>query len=755
MALPVPAQLPADLPTFTGRVAELERLVADWVTDRGAPPTVVITAIEGMAGIGKTALAVRAAHRLAHRFADGQLFLDLHGFSDRVAPVRPSQALDRMLRALGVPGQQVPADLDARAALLRSTLASRRVLLVLDNAADEAQVRSLLPGAAGCLVLITSRRRLAGLEGAQPLSIDVLPPTDAAAMFTRIAGPGHPADLVAEVVELCGRLPLAIRLAAARLRDRPSWTAGYLAERLRAGRDRLDELDAGAAGVTAAIDLSYRQLTADQRHTFRLLGLHPWYDIDGYAAAAATDLPPRRAGRLLDDLMEAHLLQEAAPGRYQIHDLVRAFATRVGSAELAAADARAAVTRLLDYHLATAATAADVLYPAERSRRPRVAAPGRELPALPDQAAAGAWLDREHANLLALAAHAAEHGWPTHVSHLSQTLARHLQTRAQITDAETLHRHAEAASRQAADKPGQAYALSHLATICGHLGRHHEARAQLSEAAALHRETGSRAGEARAANNLGVAHAALGDYPAAIVEHERALALFRCTGDRSGEATALVNLGIVAGSLGRHGQAIDHFRPALDIYRSVGNRQGEVSAVCNLGVSYQLSGQYQDAADQHQEALAIARASANLFGEAMALDGLGSAIAGLGRYDVAIEHHRQARALLRGTGVRTGLAEVCNNFARTLRQAGRPAEAVDLHQEALALAGGGSDDRRRQADAYDGLGRAEYDLGRLEAARRHWRQALDILVDLGAVDADRIRRRLAGPGEEVAGPDGG
>jgi hypothetical protein len=339
--VPVPRQLPGDLSTFTGRDVELTwlltaaRLNADHVDNTGnagndgvrfAP---AILAIDGMPGVGKTALAVHAAHRLAGRYADGQLFVDLHGFTQGVAPIDPASALEQMLRGLGVPGERIPPDLDARAALYRTRLADRRMLIVLDNAVDEAQVGPLLPGSAGCLVLLTSRRRLTGIDDVQPLPVDALPLDDALGLFARVTGEEPTSPTAVEIVELCGRLPLAIRIAAARLNSRPSWTAADLAGRLRDHRHRLSELDLGSRSVTAAVDLSYQQLTTAQRRMFRLLSLHPGADTDPYAAAALADTAVRDATRLLDDLTDAHLQQEPTPGRFRFHDLLRAHAACV------------------------------------------------------------------------------------------------------------------------------------------------------------------------------------------------------------------------------------------------------------------------------------------------------------------------------------------------------------------------------------------------------------------------------------------
>ncbi|GLY71498.1 AfsR/SARP family transcriptional regulator [Amycolatopsis taiwanensis] len=337
----VPFQLPADTIHFTGRAHDLARMLALWPAGDGepAPGTVVVSAVRGMAGIGKTALAVHAAHRLAPRFADGVLFADLRGFTPDADPVPPTGALDHLLRGLGVPGPQIPPGLDARATLYRTVLAGRRVLIVLDNAADEAQVRPLIPSAPGCLVLITSRRHLAGLDDATHLALRVLPRAEAAALFRALAGDRATAadrDSVERIVALCGHLPLAIRITAARLRlghaTNPAKLLAELADELGAHR-RLSWFSDGDRSVLAALAVSYRHLTAPQQHAFRLLGLHPGADIDPHALAALADTTPDHAQRLLDELHAASLTDQPAYRRYTLHELVATYVTQLADEE--------------------------------------------------------------------------------------------------------------------------------------------------------------------------------------------------------------------------------------------------------------------------------------------------------------------------------------------------------------------------------------------------------------------------------------
>jgi DNA-binding SARP family transcriptional activator len=323
-----PAQLPADLNGFVGRAEELSWIAADHQPD-AAPPTARIYTVDGMAGVGKTTFAIHAAHQLAPEFPDGQLFIDLHGFTAELPPLPPASALAQLLRSLGHSRGNVPTALSERAALYRSLTAQRRLLIVLDNAASDEQVWPLIPGTARCLVVITSRRRLTGLDHAQPLSLDVLPEPDAAAVFIRAAGEdrvaGEP-QLIAAVVERCERLPLALRLAGARLRARPTWTLGHLLRRLEEPRQRILELALGRRSLMASFDLSYQRLSAEEQRVVRLLGIHPGIDVDARTVAVLTGFAESRAEGLLEQLVDAHLVQSPAPGRYLMHGLVRSYA---------------------------------------------------------------------------------------------------------------------------------------------------------------------------------------------------------------------------------------------------------------------------------------------------------------------------------------------------------------------------------------------------------------------------------------------
>jgi DNA-binding SARP family transcriptional activator len=744
----VPRQLPADVAAFTGRAQELADL--DRVPDTDA---VVITAIDGMAGIGKTALAVHIAHRIAGGYPDGQLFIDLHGYTQGMSPVQPADALDHLLRCLGVPGGQIPHRTEERAALYRTRLADRRVLILLDNAATEAQVAPLLPGAPGCLVLITSRRRLAGLDHTHTLSLDTLPLADAVALFCQTAGEGRlvdpPPDLLAELVGLCGRLPLAIRIAAARLRSHPTWDLAHLVRRLRSQQHRLGELQAGQRTVAAALDLSYQHLSADQQLTYRLLGLHPGPDIEPYAAAALLDTTVLHATRALDRLHDNHLLLEPVTGRYQFHDLVRAHAAHTATRDETEHSGRLALDRLLDHYRHTAAQAMDAAYPYERERRPRVPASRTPCPALPDRPAALAWLDSELPNLLAAARHATEHNRPAHLLDLSSILHRHLLTRSRYADAETLHQQALTTARTTGHQAAELAALVGLGRIHLRQSRSEPATDHHGRALQLARATGHRAAEVEALVGLGRTHRLRDRHEHATNYLQRALELARATGHRAAELDALHHLGWVHLERGQYEHASEHLQQTLELARAAGNRPGELDALNGLGHILRLQGWYPHASGYHQKALRLARATGNRPGEQSALAGLGDIHRRQGRYDQATDDYQRLLDLAHQSGDRNWQFEAWQGLGRLHHTTGHPDAALSHHDRALALASelGQPTD---QARAHDGLAHAHHALHQHEQARTHWQQALDILTELGIDRTDEeeptvatIRARLA------------
>jgi DNA-binding SARP family transcriptional activator len=675
------SDLPRDVSDFTGREAEIRLLLeAPTLATRTA---MVVFAIDGMAGVGKTALAVHAARRLADRYPDGQLFLDLRALEAR--PLTPEVALGTLLRAVDVPSEQIPADVRERAALWRARTAGRRTLVVFDNALDSAQISSLLPGSPECLVLITSRHRLPGLDGARLLTLDVLPPDDAAELFSRVIGDGRPAaepDAVAEVLELCGHLPLAIGIAGARLRHRPMWTIGHLADRLR-DRRRLTELRTEHRDVSAVFELSYRQLSSAQQRMFYLLSLHPGADLDAYSAAALADVPLADAEAALEVLVDNHLLTQPALGRYRLHDLLRAYAAEHGSTD----DQQSARTRLFDFYLHTAAKAMDAAFPHERHRRPHIPVPGTPIPPVSDPERALAWLDTELTGLLSVATKALECGDPLYTVHLSGTLYRYLHIRSYLDEAMTLHSNAIRAAHMIGHRAGQGTALHNLATV--HLLRAHydEAFDLYDRALAIFLDIDDRLGQANALGNMGLLCQRLARHDEAVSYYRRALTIFVDLGDRLGQANALGNLGLLYQRLERHDDALDHFRRQLrTVQLDGGDRSGEANALNNIGLAYELRGDIAMAYKYFRQANGIFQALADRTGEAYATGNLARVYTRWARHAEALDNQQRVLAIARQVGQPDLEASARNGLADILRTTAQPGAALAQYRSARRLA---------------------------------------------------------------------
>jgi tetratricopeptide (TPR) repeat protein/transcriptional regulator with XRE-family HTH domain len=709
---PVPRHLPAATAGFTGRAGELSTLTG-LLDAGGLPGTMVISAIGGTAGVGKTALALHWAHQVASRFPDGQLYVNLRGY-DPGQPLAPADALAGFLRALGVPGRDIPPLAGERAANYRSLLAGRRMLVLLDNASSAEQVRPLLPATPDCVTVVTSRDALAGLvarDGARRLDLDLLSAADANQLLVTLIGDRAAADpgATGALAAACVRLPLALRIAAELAATRPAIPVAGLVAELAGERRRLDLLDAGGdprTAVRAVFSWSYRQLGPDAARMFRLAGLHPSPGFDSYAAAALAGTDAAQARHLLGLLARAHLIGATGPGRLGLHDLLREYASELAAGHDGQDEGRAALTRLFDHYLHTAATAMDTLHPAERHRRPRVPAPDTPAPPLRDPADAAAWLEASRSTLVEVVAYAAGHGWPRHATRLAATLSRYLDTGGHVSEAIAVHTSARRAAHQAGDLGGEADALTGLGIVDWTQGRYQQAADLFRRALALYQETGDRAGEARALNNIGIADGLQGRHREASRHFRRALTLYRASGDRTGEARALTNLGVARRNEGHYAEATEHLRRALDLHRTAGSRSGEAEVLTELG------------GVELRE----------------------------GRPDEAAGHFRQALTLFRETGAEARAAYALNGLGEACLAAGQPEQARAQHAAALTLASQAAD-KREQARAHDGLGRAHHDLGGLGQAGRHWRQALALYTDLGADEADQVRARLTLLGE--------
>jgi tetratricopeptide (TPR) repeat protein len=661
---------------------------------RGADPpgTVLISAIGGTAGVGKTALAVQWARQCAARFPDGQLYVNLRGY-DPAQPVTAADALAGFLRALGVPGQEIPPGEEELAARYRSLLDGRQMLIVLDNAGSAEQVRPLLPGSPACTVVVTSRDALAGLvarHGAVRLELDLLPLADAVSLLRELigerarSGPGA----VTALADQCARLPLALRVAAELAAARPADPLAGLVEEL-AGRQRLDLLDASGdprTAVRSVFSWSYRRLDPGAARAFRMAGLHPGRDFDGYAVAALAGTSLDQGRRMLDTLARAHLIQPVGPGRYSLLDLLRGYARELAAARDSEAEQQAALTRLFDHYLHTTAAAMDALYPAERHRRPPVPPPASLVPPVARPAGARDWLDAERATLVAIATHAAGHGWPGHATRLAATVFRYLERGGHVVEASSIHSHALAAGRQAGDADAEAAALNALGVLAVQQGRYQHAICHLEQAQALFRQAGDLFGQARTLNNLGMACLLEGHHEQASSRFQQALTLFRANGDQVSETSTLANLGQIDLRQGRYRQASERFRQTLTLARKTGNRDMESGALIKLGEASLRMGAYQRAASLLRRVLAVSRDSGGRTHEVSALTLLGETCLRLGRHQQAVGHLHHALAMAREIGGREEEADALNSLGEVLLAAGQPGQARVQHAAALGLA---------------------------------------------------------------------
>jgi DNA-binding SARP family transcriptional activator len=748
----VPRQLPPAVPHFTGRVGELAALTALLERPGGAAgthPAVVISAIGGTAGVGKTALAVHWAHQAAERFPDGQLYVNLCGY-DPGPPVPAEDALAGFLRALGVPGQDIPPEPAERTARYRSLLAGKRMLIMLDNARSADQVRPLLPGTPACAVLVTSRDALAGLvarDGATRLDLDVLPPQEAVALLRTLVGPRVDAEpeAAAELASQCCQLPLALRVAAELAARHPALPLSALTTELADLRCRLDLLAADAdphTQVRTVFSWSYRHLDAEDARAFRLLGLHPGPHFEPYAAAALTGTTVQQARLTLDLLTRAHLLSPVAPGRYGMHDLLRSYARQLAAGPDAGQDQHAALTRLFDYYLHRAAAATDTLFPAERHRRPPAPSPATPVPPLADPMAAREWLDGELTNLVAAAAHTAAHGWPSHITRLAAILAGYLLNSGHLPEAVTMLNHALGAARRTGDRAAEATAISRIGSIHWQQSRYQQASDQHRQALALFREAGDRAGEGRELSNIGLAEMQLGRYEQAARYQQEAVAIHRDAGDRFGEARALGNLGIARHLQGRFQEAAGYYRQSLALSREIGDRPCEAYALARLGSVDLRLGRHQDGAGYLRQALALFQEMRNVGGEAETLVKLGEVSLGLGRYDQGAENFEQALGISREIGDPVLEAVALNGLGDVLFHAGDAGKARAHHAAALGLASQAGAPRE-QAHAHSGLARAYHADRDPVQARYHWQEALTRYTAIGAPEADHVRAEMA------------
>lgn len=652
---PAPARagrnfLPADVADFTGRAEETDAVLRAMGDD--SRRVVTISALDGMAGIGKTTLAAHAAHLLAAGHPDGQLFVDLYGHTPGRDPLDPNVALRRLLIQLGVDPAAIPHELEDRAALWRAETAGRRAVVLLDNAATVQQVRSLLPGAGACSVLITSRQRLIGLEGAEILSMRVMTEADAVELFERIAGPSRTSgqrQAVVEAVGLCGFLPLAIRIGATRLRHRPAWSVADLVARLRDQRKRLAELSTPDQAVAAAFGISFQQLDADARTMFRLLGLHPGPDLDAPAAAALAGLAVDKAERLLEELLDAHLLEQQTVGRYTFHDLVRAFAVERAAQEETEQARAAATRRMIDYYLHSAHGAGTLSY-ATHSSWPHLQLPEPSPVVAPiglaDRDHALSWYSVEYPVLIAVTVKAAASGFNAEAWQLASVISCYLLQAGLWRELLAVNEVALAAGQLAGDTKGQAHAHHWLGQLHRSEGRHAQAHEHLRKALELFQVVGEPVLVGQSLLDIALTYGEQALFSEAVEYSRRGLELFRSNQDRVGEGRALNSVGWYLCMLGEYAQALGYCEQALMLAREAGSLHVEASTLDSIGFIYYSWGNYAAALRNYSDALHVRRLKGDYFLQAHALTMLGDTRLAMGEPAAAKELWQQALVIL-------------------------------------------------------------------------------------------------------------
>lgn len=708
----VPCDLPPDIRDFTGREDALAAVHGLLERGEGESATaLVVLTVGGKAGVGKTALVVRAAHQLRSRFPDGQLFVNLRGTEGHAT--EPASVLAEFLRALGVDGTAIPEGMDERARLFRSRLSDKRMLVVLDNAASEAQVRCLLPGAPGCAVLVTSRARLIGVEAAESIELDVLELDEAVELLGRVAGPER---VVAEpeaaraIALLCGRLPLAVRVAGAKLAAKRHWSLATLCERLADQRRRLDELSAGDLEVRASIAFSYQGQRDDQRRAFRLLGLVDIQDFAAWVAAALLGSTPAVAEDLVEQLVDIHLLEVAGKDawgatRYRFHDLLRVFARERLEEEEPALARRAALGRALGAYL-TLAERADVALQPGALRRIGPGTARRWEPEGLDivkriERDPLTWFAAERANLVAVVEQTYATGSWELTWRLAHALATFFEVRAVWDDWRRTHELALRATRRAGDRCGQAYILHRLGGLYVEQGRFKKAIACYDRCLSIHRELGDRLGEADTMHDLGVVHWDQDRFDEAMALFNRCLPIYRALGDRRLEADTLRVIGAVHRDQGRFGEAQACFDQCLPVFRQLGDRLGEAYALRNLGSVYRAEDRFDEARSCLDHSLASFRELNDPLGEATSLLSLGEVYRDQGQLGEAIDRFDQCLPVFRRFGFRLWEGRTLSNLGDSLAEVG--------NQRAASLA---------------------------------WRDGLAILQEIGAPEAAQVRARL-------------
>jgi tetratricopeptide (TPR) repeat protein len=677
----VPGLLPRDVPGFIGRADELACL-----TGLAGGGSVVVTAIGGTAGVGKTALAVRAAHRLLAQFPDGHLYADLRGYTEGQAAAESGEVLEVFLRRLGVAAEAVPAGTAERSGLFRQLLASLKVLVVLDNAATEEQVRPLLPGAGASLVLITSRSALAGLELDGRIDLDVLPDSEAVALLAKIIGAERAAAdprALARVARSCGCLPLALRIAGQLLVAHPAWSATRLAAMLADERDRLDRLSAGDRQVRTAFVTSYRLLPEPDARMFRLLGLHPGPDIDTTAAAALAGIDPQEAELVLDRLVLAHLITEDRAGWFGMHDLLRLFARQICQDHDDEATLDAALGRLAGHFANLAEYLGGCVDPEERPGIAEAAAAAGESVHSVRQALE--MFEAHRPNMVAVVGMAAEHAWLEEVQRISENMVDALNLLHHPDDLLIVTRTALTTAQAKQDEDAEGRALSNLGYAYSELRQFEESVTCYEDALAVCRRTGDHSTERTALTGLGNSYLFLRRLEEAATCQQDALTMCRGFADEHDEGMALGSLGHTYQEMRRYEESVTCYQDALAIFRATGDHRRESMALAHLGDTYESMRRYEEAISSYADALTIIRENGFRHDEGMALNNLGGTYEAMRRYEEAVAYYRDALAILRDVRDQYGEGTVLRNLGDTYESMRRHEEAAAHYRDSLAI----------------------------------------------------------------------
>ncbi|MEV7090933.1 BTAD domain-containing putative transcriptional regulator [Streptomyces sp. NPDC093085] len=695
-----PRNLPQQSP-LVGRVAEL-RALSSAIDNMASDGSVIsLETVSGMAGVGKTALALHTARRLAERFPAGQLYLDLRAHAPAQEALTPAEALATLLRLIGAPADEIPMELEARTALWRTMLAERRAVIVLDDAADADQVGPLLPGGSASLTIITSRRHLAGLPYARSLPLDVLPVADAITLFRKFAGEERTRDIqeATRIVTLCGFLPLAIELVAHRFRVHSSWSLTTLRERLARPSGRLGEIrDSEDRGIDLAFDLSYRTLSDEQRAAFRRLGLHPGADFTLGAAAALLDLPEAAAERLVEALLTSHLLRESTPDRYRFHDLLAEYARSRAIAEDDVDHRETAVHRVIKFYIRMVDHADRVLYPRRVRLAPREGTEEEprldhetpaDTPANPPMETIKNWFDTERGNLLAAERYARTHGHRELAAQLAYGIAEFLNAECHWQDAANVLGHAVTHWTATADQHALCRTLLYLGAAQANIGRYAEAGETDRRALEIARATGDREAEAEILRVQGVLSWHLGENRTALAHFQDSFAIKSASGDTWDKARAYNNVAVALIQLREHARALGHFRNAIEAFSAAGDRASAGKALNNLGDLQMRLGDPDGARHSYEEAISSLESTGNRYDRATTKASLADYFTATGSKESALALHRECLTEFRSLNDRKSEADTLISMGEAYRRTGgddEPDEASRYYLEALEIA---------------------------------------------------------------------